>query len=236
MKLLSRSAVASLVYAVLALTIAAALNPATADPSRRVSTYSPSQVDSPERLIGNSASAGACVYESSGQVKCESVGVAESFTAKVAYEFTDLYLSFVEYGPESNGNGLMHCYVPKDSLKVTKAKGATVDAVVDTDSSLCDYNYGVICDGNYENCIDSPYSGVITVKGGWSNPSLETTATMSIKNRDLVTGESSFSHCSNYYGNDVREGSFSIAGRMYVIDGLDVAGSLILSTCIEKLQ
>jgi hypothetical protein len=55
----------------------------------------------------------------------------------------------------------MHCYVPKDSLNVTKAKGATVNAVLDTESSLCDNNYGVMCDGHYASCTDSPYSGVI---------------------------------------------------------------------------
>jgi len=236
MKLLKRSAVAGLVYSVLAFTILAAPDPATAEPSHGVSRYSPSQVNSPERVIGNSASAGACVYESSGQVKCEGVYFVESFTAKVAYEFTELSLSFFESGPESNGNGYMHCYVPKDSLKVTKVKGATVNAVLDTESSLCDSNYGVMCDGNYENCIDSPYSGVITVSGGWSNPSSEDTTITTIKHRDLVTGDSSFSDCNNYFGNGVRNGSFSIAGRTFVIGNLDVSGSFTLSTCIQTRQ
>ena len=165
---------------------------------------------------------------------CESLYFVESFTANVAYEFTELNLSFYESGPERNGNRYMHCYVPKDSLEVTKAKGATVNVVLDAESLLCDNNFGVMCDGNYENCIDSPYSGLITVSGGWSDPSSEDTTITTIKQRDLVTGDSSSSHCNGFYGNGARKGSFSIAGRTFVMGNLDVSGSFSLSRCLLR--
>lgn len=236
MKLLGRSAVVGLVYSVLMFAIATAVNPASAEPSFRAAPFSQLQVGSPVRHIGNSASAGACVYEQSGQFRCESVYFVESFTAKVEYEFTEVSIAFFENGPERNGNGNLHCYVPKDSLKVSKAKGATVDTLLDTASSLCDFNIGLMCDGESANCVNSPYSGVISVKGSWKNPTLIDETISSIKNRNLITGDSSFLHCSNYFGNEMREGSFAIADRAYAIDNVEVFGSFVVGTCIEKPQ
>jgi len=189
----------------------------------------PPAVNYQGRMYGNWLGGSLCTDIVNGTF-CRDMSAVENYDVKGTYEYTDASISNSrnQYDPNdgswSNGWRYLSCPVDKKAISA-HGDGATFEATLDPEAPGC-YSYGSIESWDpingyqYESWV---FPGPMHVVGKWVDPFNHGQATMNTKEKSYDgwtdTSIKYDRHCTQKWGELMRDGGFSINNRSYAFEG-----------------